>query len=167
MRRGMFTLSGAPSTTSHLNIHVLSIFHYLGNPLNYYTLVFDLMKNMYSYNAFIYIHSINMKTPMKHGLCFNQSRNGCIHFWFICVWTHMMRVTARTCRWGVGGWWSVRPFIYFLFVCLFVFLLLFFEVVFKFKDVYVRINVYPGFHNLLSEMFTILFISYLYLTFIH
>ena len=53
------------------------------------------------------------------------------------------------------------------FVFVFVFLLLFFEVVFKFKDVYVRINVYPGFQNLLSDMFTILFISYLYLTFIY
>ena len=54
------------------------------------------------------------------------------------------------------------------FVCFcFVFLLLFFEVVFKFKDVYVRINVYPGFQNLLSDMFTILFFSYLYLTFIY
>ena len=57
-------------------------------------------------------------------------------------------------------------FVCFVFV-LFGFLLLFFEVVFKFKDVYVRINVYPGFQNLLSDMFTILFISYLYLTFIY
>ena len=51
--------------------------------------------------------------------------------------------------------------------CFLFFLLLFFEVVFKFKDVYVRINVYPGFQNLLSDMLTILFISYFYLTFIY
>ena len=29
----MFTLSGAPSTTSHLDINILSILRYLGSPL--------------------------------------------------------------------------------------------------------------------------------------
>ena len=33
MRQGMFTLSGAPSTTSHLDINTLSILHYFGSPL--------------------------------------------------------------------------------------------------------------------------------------
>ena len=30
---GMLTLSGAPSTTSHLDINILSILHHLGSPL--------------------------------------------------------------------------------------------------------------------------------------
>ena len=34
MRQGMFTLSGAPSTTSHLDIIILSILHHLGSPLD-------------------------------------------------------------------------------------------------------------------------------------
>ena len=33
MRQGMLTLSGAPSTTSHLDINILSILHHLGSPL--------------------------------------------------------------------------------------------------------------------------------------
>ena len=33
MRQGILTLSGAPSTTSHLDINILSILHYLGSPL--------------------------------------------------------------------------------------------------------------------------------------
>ena len=59
---GMFILSGAPSTTSHLDIlnmsildyYILSIFHYLRSPLCYHTLIFDLMRNLYLYNAYIY-----------------------------------------------------------------------------------------------------------------
>ena len=31
----MDTLSGTPSTTSHLDINILSIFHYLGSPLGF------------------------------------------------------------------------------------------------------------------------------------
>ena len=46
MRQGMFTLSGAPNTTSHLDnlnlsildYYILSIFHNLGSPLSYRTL---------------------------------------------------------------------------------------------------------------------------------
>ena len=30
---GLCTLSGAPTTISHLDIYILSIFHYLGSPL--------------------------------------------------------------------------------------------------------------------------------------
>ena len=33
MRKGMLTISGIPSTTSHLDIYILSIFHNLGSPL--------------------------------------------------------------------------------------------------------------------------------------
>ena len=33
MRQGMLTLSGAPSTTSHLDINILSILHHLESPL--------------------------------------------------------------------------------------------------------------------------------------
>ena len=53
---GYVTLSGAPSTT--LDYNILSIFHYLGSPLSYRTLVFDLMRNLYIYNTCIYIFSI-------------------------------------------------------------------------------------------------------------
>ena len=35
------------STTSHLAINILSILHHLGSPLVYYTLIFDLMRNLY------------------------------------------------------------------------------------------------------------------------
>ena len=37
-------------------IDYLSIFHYLGSPFNYHTLIFDLTssRNMYLYNAYIY-----------------------------------------------------------------------------------------------------------------
>ena len=58
----MFTLSGAPSTTSYLDINILSILHYLGSPLGLCTLIFDLMRNLYIYNActyiFIYIKAV-------------------------------------------------------------------------------------------------------------
>ena len=33
MRQGMLTLSGVPSTTSLLDINILSILHHLGSPL--------------------------------------------------------------------------------------------------------------------------------------
>ena len=62
----MLTLSGAPSTTSHLDINNLSIVHYLGSPLGYCTLIFDLMRNLYLYNACIYIYSIS---PPGAGAC--------------------------------------------------------------------------------------------------
>ena len=71
MEQGMFTLSGAPSTTSHLDYlnlsnldyYILSIFHHLGSPLSYRTLIFDLMRNLYIYNACIYIHSTELDSP--------------------------------------------------------------------------------------------------------
>ena len=34
----MLTLSGAPSSTSHFDLYILSIFHYLGSPLGLCTL---------------------------------------------------------------------------------------------------------------------------------
>ena len=39
-----------------LDYYILSIFHDLGSPLSYHTLIFDLMSssNMYLYNAYIY-----------------------------------------------------------------------------------------------------------------
>ena len=65
MRRGVLTLSGAPSTTSHfgytsfhLDYNILYNLHCLGSPLGYCTLIFDLMRNLYIYNACIYIYSI-------------------------------------------------------------------------------------------------------------
>ena len=42
-----------------LDINILSILHYLGSPLGFCTLIFDLMRNLYIYNACIYIHSID------------------------------------------------------------------------------------------------------------
>ena len=41
-----------------LDINILSILHYLGSPLGFCTLIFDLMRNLYIYSACIYIHSI-------------------------------------------------------------------------------------------------------------
>ena len=66
MRQDVFTLSGAPSITPYLVIlhlfnfdyDILSIFHYMGSPLSYRTLIFDLMRNFYLYIAYIYIYSI-------------------------------------------------------------------------------------------------------------
>ena len=66
MRRGVLTLSGAPSTNSyfgyntsfHLDYNILSNLHCLGSPLGYCTLIFDLMRNLYIYNACIHIYSI-------------------------------------------------------------------------------------------------------------
>ena len=42
----------------YLDYYILSIFHYLGSPLSYHTLIFDLMssRNMYLYNAYIYTY---------------------------------------------------------------------------------------------------------------
>ena len=51
MRQDMFILYGAPSTTSFLDIVHLPI-HYLGSPLNWCTLIFDLMRNLYTYVAY-------------------------------------------------------------------------------------------------------------------
>ena len=41
-----------------LDYYTLSIFHNLGSPLSYHTLIFDLMssRNMYLYNAYIYTY---------------------------------------------------------------------------------------------------------------
>ena len=41
-----------------LDYYILSIFHNLGSPLSYHTLIFDLMssRNMYLYNAYIYTY---------------------------------------------------------------------------------------------------------------
>ena len=41
-----------------LDYNILSIFHNLGSPLIYHTLIFDLMssRNMYLYNAYIYTY---------------------------------------------------------------------------------------------------------------
>ena len=41
-----------------LDYYILSIFHSLGSPLSYHTLIFDLMssRNMYLYNAYIYTY---------------------------------------------------------------------------------------------------------------
>ena len=70
MRQGMFTLSGAPSPTSHLDIihlslldyYILSVFHYyIRSPLSNRILIFYLMRNLYLYNANIY--SINNLDP--------------------------------------------------------------------------------------------------------
>ena len=41
-----------------LDINIFSILHYLGSPLGFCTLIFDIMRNLYIYNACIYIHSI-------------------------------------------------------------------------------------------------------------
>ena len=41
-----------------LDINILSILHYLGSPLGFCTLIFDLMRNLHIYNACTYIHSI-------------------------------------------------------------------------------------------------------------
>ena len=51
----MLALSGAPSTTSHLDINILSILHYLESPLGLCTLIFDLMRNLFIYYACIFI----------------------------------------------------------------------------------------------------------------
>ena len=43
-----------------LDINILSILHYLGSPLGFCTLIFDLMRNLHIYNACIYIHYISL-----------------------------------------------------------------------------------------------------------
>ena len=58
MRVAGYFDSGAPSTTTHLDINILSILHHLGSPLGLCTLIFDLMRNLYIFNACIYIYSI-------------------------------------------------------------------------------------------------------------
>ena len=52
---GYVYLTGAPSVTSHLDINILSILHHLGSPLEYCTLIYDLVGNLYIYNACTYI----------------------------------------------------------------------------------------------------------------
>ena len=48
----------------YLDYYILSIFHYLGSPLKYDTLIFDLMssRNMYLYNAYIYTHILYVRS---------------------------------------------------------------------------------------------------------
>ena len=81
----MFTLSGAPSTTSYLDINILSILHYLGSPLGLCTLIFDLMRNLYIYNActyiFIYIKAVGTCLGWGGGknICAKKPRN---IFWY-------------------------------------------------------------------------------------
>ena len=81
MRQGMLTSSGAPSTTCligyyicpFLDYYILSIFHKLGSPLSYHTLIFDLMssRNMYLYmHTFIHIFYFN---HLANQLCFVDS----------------------------------------------------------------------------------------------
>ena len=48
--------SGYLSKQSFPGVH--AIFHYLGSPLSYRTLIFDLMRNLNIYNACIFIYSI-------------------------------------------------------------------------------------------------------------
>ena len=43
---------------SNLDNYIISIFHNLGIPLTYRTLIVDLMRNLYIHNACIYIDSI-------------------------------------------------------------------------------------------------------------
>ena len=62
----MLALSGAPSTTSHLDINILSILHYLGSPLGLCTLIFDLMRNLFIYYAIVYCGG--MGCVIRHGI---------------------------------------------------------------------------------------------------
>ena len=50
-----------------LDYYILSIFHNLGSPLSYHTLIFDLMssRNMYLYNAYIYTY-ILLQAKVKY-----------------------------------------------------------------------------------------------------
>ena len=50
MRQGMFTLSGAPSTTSNFGYLHLVHFHYLGSLLNY--CFFYIMRRLYIYDVY-------------------------------------------------------------------------------------------------------------------
>ena len=78
MKQGMFTLSGSPSTTAHLGIlnmsildyYILSIVLYLESPLGYRTLIFDLTRSLYLYDAYIYtyiqqINQVNYEFAIK------------------------------------------------------------------------------------------------------
>ena len=60
-----------PSTTSLIGYYHLSVFHYLGSPPSYHTLIFDLMssRNMYLYNAYIYTYILLME---QRGACRGQ-----------------------------------------------------------------------------------------------
>ena len=51
-----------------LDINILSILHYLGSPLGYCTLIFDLMRNLYIYNACKYIYYI-LNTRLRGLVC--------------------------------------------------------------------------------------------------
>ena len=82
MRQGTFTLSGAPSTIldyihlSILDYNVLSIFHYLGSPLSYCTLISNLMRNfiMHAYIFILYYMFWNVILILTGEVPCHQSR---------------------------------------------------------------------------------------------
>ena len=54
MKKGMFTPSGALSTTSHMDVYVTSVNFYLFRKSSYRHIMhdeFDLMRNSYIYNT--------------------------------------------------------------------------------------------------------------------
>ena len=85
----MFTLSGAPSTTSHFGY--LHLVHSLGSPLGYCTLVFDLMRNKYIHYACIYLHSIS---TMRSGEPSQPILN-------VVIWQYYFKVTFQPCWVGL------------------------------------------------------------------
>ena len=106
MNQGMLTLSGAPSTTSHfgyntsfhLDYNILSNLHYLGSPLGFCTLIFDLMRNLYIYKACIYIYSITYF--FMHVAVYNrfwQSTPGCETMINGYIWCHGFRTKPAYC----------------------------------------------------------------------
>ena len=59
----------------YLDYYIVSIFHYLGSPLNYHTLIFDLVSwmNMYLYNAYIYKYILLYQTHASNYFkCLNK-----------------------------------------------------------------------------------------------
>ena len=42
----------------------------MGSPLGFGTLIFDLMRNLYIYNAYIYIHSITNASELFKFICY-------------------------------------------------------------------------------------------------
>ena len=57
-----------------LDINILSILHYLGSPLGFSTLIFDLMRNLYIYIACIYIQSIHIKKQQIKRTTMNKNQ---------------------------------------------------------------------------------------------
>ena len=72
--QGMCTLSRAPSTTSHLDINVLSILHHLGSSVDYCTLIFDLMRGIYIsvMHAYIFLYFICNIAHVKKTMAFEN-----------------------------------------------------------------------------------------------